>query len=937
MKPFLPALAVLGALLVSQGTAASPPAPLRPAPAPRREARPFEAQPVAPQPERSVLVLPPSAASALLPETRFPEEFEIPASSRDTSVPSPVEFLGYSPGDSLTPPESLQAYARAVAAKSRKVRVEGYGSTPEGRPLSLVFISSPANLARLEEFRQTLRTLASGSPGPDAARRLTTGMPAFVWVACSIHGDEPGGGEAGLALLHWLSASEDEAVASLLDRLVVILDPDANPDGRARHVAWWRTVAGSDPDEDPEGLENSSAWPDGRTNHNLFDLNRDWAWASQPETRARIKAFLLTPPQVYVDLHEMTPEASYFFPPDAEPVHPNVAPEIRKWVERFGRANAKAFDQRGWSYFVRESFDRFYPGYGDSWPSFHGAAGMTYEVAGGVGLSYRRKDSSLLTLKERVVKHFTSVRTTLETAASGREELLADFASFFRRPSKEGQKAFVVPAGQDPGRLRRLARLLTLQGISVETTAATVKNFPRTGQQVPEGSLVIDTFQPLGRFAETLLEPSAELSEDFLREERRRLLQEEPDHFFDVTAWSLPIAFGLEAFSTAEKERLGARKPFAEPARPASPNPTANYGWLLPGGDSSSLSAAGRLMERGIRIGVLTRESRLGERRFVAGSFLIRKENNSPAVSDIIWQAAKEAQAEVVPLNGAWTDGGAAFGSRSVVPLKTRKVLVLGGEGVNSNGFGSVLLSLREHLGIRPMRRTPSTLADGDLSGVRVIIVPHGSGAFQRELEREETASRLRRFVEEGGIVIGIRGGAEILREKPLSLSSVKAWEPARKDSEGPEVSTAETQKKPPAKTAPSQESTDPVVAALESHLSQRVLAIPGAALRTEGLLSHPLLYGLASAPPFLVSGGRAPLPLASPLSNVLRVKGKDPLASGFAWKEALEPWTGAPLVQIEEVGKGRVISFSADPVFRGVWAGSEIVFLNAVLFSDLL
>jgi hypothetical protein len=901
------------------------------------------AQPQSPQPfsqakslGNGVIAISPLPANPVFSAGGFPYEFDLPAEAVDESVPTPAQVIGHRPGESLTSPEEIVAYARAVALKSRRVKLETYGTTPEGRPLSLLYISSSANIARLEELRQSLRLIASGSPSAEAARKLTESMPGIVWIACSVHGDEPAGGEAGLALLYWLTASRQESVKALLERLVVILDPDANPDGRARHVSWWRATTTPVPDEDPDGVENSPAWPDGRTNHNLFDLNRDWAWATQPETEARIKAFRATPPQVYVDLHEMNPEASYFFPPDAEPIHPNLGPEIKKWLDTFGKANARAFDQRGWSYFVRESFDRFYPGYGDSWPSFHGAVGMTFEVGGSGGAAYRRRDGSLLTLKERVVKHFTAARTTLETAAAHREDLQQDFATFFRRAVREGKKAFVVPAGQDPARLRRLARLLAIQGIAVEQTSGAVRNFPKAGQILPEGSLVIDTAQPLGRFAETLLEPTAKLSDDFIREERRRLLQEEPDHFFDVTAWSLPIAFGLESFSTSEKERLSPKKSWQElkPDTAASELPT--YGWVIPAGDSAGLKAAGILLSQGVRVSVTTLEAKLADRRFGPGSFLIRRENNDLAIAGFVAKAAQMSEAEFVPLSGAWTDAGVAFGSRSVVPLKSPKVVVLGGEDVSSYGYGAVLFTLRERLGIRPLRRSPQSLGSGDLAGVRVIIIPHGTGVFERELLREEIGQRLHRFVEEGGVLIGIRNGAEILREKPISLSEVKPWEPKREPEPGEETSGTKPAKAE-AKPSPAPESSDPVMAALEKHLPQRTLALPGAALKTEGLLSHPLLYGLVSPPPFLVSDGKPPLPLAQPLANVLKVTAKDPLASGFAWKEALEPWTGAPLVQVEEVGRGKVISFAADPVFRGIWAGPEIVFLNAVLFAGAL
>ncbi len=861
----------------------------------------------------------------------FPFSFDFPNEARDETVPTPQTALGYPLGHALTSSESVSAYVKSLAAKSRRIRLESYGTTPEGRELLLAFVSTPANLARLSEIRKNMETLSSGTPDPAAAQKLAAGLPAVIWIACSIHGDEPAGSEAGMALLYWLAASRQPETENLLQNLVIIIDPNANPDGKALHAAWWRSVAGTEPDPDPLGVENTPRWPDGRTNHNGFDLNRDWAWATQPETRARIMAFRNTQPQVYIDLHEMNPENSYFFPPDAEPVNVHVAPEIRKWLDVFGRANARAFDERGWSYFVREVFDRFYPGYGDSWPSFHGAVGMTFETGGSSGLAYRRKDGTVLTFKERIVKHFTAARTALFTAAENRNHLLLDFAAYFRNSVREGKRVYVIPAGQDPARLRRMARLLTLQGIRVEKSTAAEKGIPAASSVLPEGSLIVDTAQPFGRFAETLLEPAAELSERFIQEERKRLLREEPDRFFDVTAWSLPIAFGLESFSVTERQRLPQRTAWVDtpPAVPSSPFGASRFGWLFPGLDSASRLAAGRLLERGIKVSVTTVDARIGSTPVPPGSFLVKRNSNSPQIEAEIKTVARESEAEPIPLASAWTDEGPALGSRTVIALEKPRVAVLLESGASIYSAGAILDSLGNRLGIRAQRRRPGSIADGGLKDVNVLILPHAAEEFAHLMLQEDTANGLRRFVEGGGVVIGIRGSAQILREKPLQLSSSKPWEPAKK----PEVSV---EKPETPRTRPGE---PPDSADLESarNLDQQALSIPGAALKTKAVSGHPLLFGTAFVPNFLVSEGRTLTPLTQPRANVVSVATKDPLASGFAWKEALEQWTGAPLVQVEEVGKGKVVSFASDPVFRGIWAGTEIVFLNAVLLLPSL
>lgn len=873
----------------------------------------------------------------------------LPALLRDAAVPLPGAFLGHRLGERYTAPEAIAAYVRAVALASPRVKVETYGTTAEGRELLLATVTSPANHERLSSVRAALVRLASAEASAEEARTLAAATPAVVWIACGVHGDETSGPEAGLALLYWLAASREDLAAKILEETVVVLDPCVNPDGRARHVGWWRSVAGSVPDEDPWSLEQEPPWPGGRTDHDGFDLNRDWAFSARLQTRARIAAFRATPPQVYVDLHEMGSESSYFFPPPAEPLHAHLPPQTRKWLGVFGRANARAFDARGWSFFVREFFDLFYPGYGDSWPSFQGAIGMTYEAAGATGLAYRRKDGTVLTLKERAVKHLVALRATLETALAHRRELVEDFAAAFRDTAREGKKLFVVPADQDPTRLRRLVEVLTLQGIRVERTKAPLQGL-RPGAAVPPGSVVVDSAQPLGRLAQALLEPSAVLPAEFVREERERLLREEHDRFYDVTAWALPTAFGLEAIVTTDRARLAAgREPWVAPSTPPFPREDSGYGWLFSGGDSASRGAAARLLRAGVRVWVTAEPASVSGRAFPAGTFLVRREGNGPGVEAAVAKAASEASARAFGTASAWTEAGPSLGSNTVRPLAAPRVVLLTGDGTDPSSVGALALALRNSLGVPPILRRASSLAEADLRGVTALVVPHGGRRLARDLHREESAGTLRRFVEGGGVLVGIRGGAEALRQKPLSLSEVKAWEAPKAEPDEPGRPSAPK----PGPTAPLAGAAKPVASAragadaeatpaadaateedaeLVKDLDRRPLGLPGAALRAKAFPEHVLLWGLGRTPDFLVTDGKPPRRLPEANANVVSVVSAQPLASGFAWKEALDRWTGAPLVQMESVGDGKVVSFAADPVFRGTWLGTEGILLNAVL-----
>ncbi len=859
---------------------------------------------------------------------------------RDPKVPPPVAVLGHRIGDALTTHDALVRYVNALQAASPRVSAVSYGTTPEGRALLRVAVSSPENLARLDAIAAGLKSL--GDPrgtSREAARAIVERSPAVVWIACGIHGNETAGPEACAALLYTLAASREPGIEELLSSLVVVIDPCANPDGHERHVAFWRSVAGDEPDSDPYALENDPPWPSGRTNHFGVDLNRDWAWATQPETRARLAALRALPPQVYVDIHEMGPDQSYFFPPPAEPVHPRVPETTRTWIETFGKANAEAFDARGWSFFNRETFDLFYPAYGDSWPSFRGMVGMTYEVGGKGGLAHRRKDGRVVTLKERSLKHWTALRTTLRTVAANRARILADYEGFFRSGTGEGHRVFVLPGGQDRTRLASLASLLALQDVEVGVTTRPLPNVPSKGATLPAGSLVVDTAQAHGRFAEVVLESQASLAPQFLEEERRRLLVEEDERFYDVTAWSLPVAFGLTAHA------LPAGTPLAGAVAPWKPEETGSsaggrYGWLLPGSDAASRRVAATLAASGVRVSVTTRDARAGALAAPAGSYVVRSEGNEEIqdLSGLVLRTVSGASGRAFPLDSAATDEGPSFGSSSLLPLKRPRVVLLSGDGADPANVAFLRLALENGLGIRPTLRRAESLAAGRFEGVTALVVPHGNARFQRALLGEKAAASLRRFVDGGGVLVAIRGGAEALREKPLDLSKVTAWEPppAPGEDEDPDLpeSEAPTAHAPRATPEPPPASPE---AALERDLERRPLPIPGAALRTQALPGHPLLFGLAASPAFLVVDGEPPQRLPEARANVVTVAPDDPLLSGFGWKEALERWKGAAVVQLEESGQGRVVTFAADPVFRGVWHGSETVFLNAVLIGPSL
>ncbi|HEX9001755.1 MAG TPA: M14 metallopeptidase family protein, partial [Blastocatellia bacterium] len=324
-----------------------------------------------------------------------------PGTRYDAKIPSLKQVTGYDFAERVTPPEEIIRYLKALhEAAPDRTKLVKYAETWEKRELYALIVASPERIRQLDQIKANLKQLANPSASTDVAR-LARELPVVVALVHGVHGNEISSGEAAMAEAWHLLAAQGDATVDLIRReALVIIDPMQNPDGRARFVFQNLLGQAMTPDADPASAEHDEPWPGGRSNHYLFDLNRDWFAQNHPESQGRVKLLLEWQPQVVVDLHEMGGESTYYFPPTAEPPNPHMTDGQKNWVNIFGQANAARFDERGFAYFNREVFDAFYPGYGVSWPMAQGAIGMTFEKGSARGLVYRRSNGDLLTYRD---------------------------------------------------------------------------------------------------------------------------------------------------------------------------------------------------------------------------------------------------------------------------------------------------------------------------------------------------------------------------------------------------------------------------------------------------------------------------------------------------------------------------------------------------------
>lgn len=823
------------------------------------------------------------------------------------AVPSPAEVLGYDLGERFTEHAGIVRYFEVLEAASPRVEVRHYGNSVEGRPLLQVVIAREEHLARLDQILELNRELADPDTPEGRAREIAAANPAVVYFSYGVHGNESSSGEAALWTA-WDLATDAESVAGVLDSVVVIIDPAVNPDGRDRYVNWYRQAKGVKANSSPEAREHFEPWPGGRYNHYLFDLNRDWAWLSQPETRARLATWNSWMPQVHVDFHEMSWLSSYFFFPAAKPVNPIYPEHTLKWGLRIGEGNARTFDEHGWLYFTGESYDLFYPGYGDSWPSLLGAIGMTYEQAGGgrAGLAIDRPDGTTLTLWDRATHHRTAGHATLRTVMAGKSELLLDYAGFHRSVGQGEPDVLLVP-GDDPSRVEALVELLRGQGIRVERAgrAFRTNTTPYDGfasrREFPAGTYRVPARQTHGRLATTLLQPETVLEATFS---------------YDVSAWSLPFAYGVEAHR-ADRVPDAGWQPVEETilvaSEPAPSKAGEPYGYLVAPSFSAWPSLV-RFLEAGGRGVVLDQPVQVDGKAWPVGTIFLSRFLNDD-LSGRIEEAGLAASATAVA-SGLTTEG-ADLGTNNAYRLEMPRVAVVSGDGVYPTSYGAHWFFLEQTLGL-PFDAVPSDrVATADLGRYDVIVLPDmGAAALDaRGLER------LKSWVREGGTLVGVAGGARIAA---VQVADMELRNPENADEADEDAAIARALRGREAR-----------------ELERWEEGVPGTILSVHLDSAHPLAFGAGvDGDPkrmyVLHTGGRTYEPDENSEAVAYFPDGLDKV-SGVISHRNLERLAQSSWLTTRRVGRGRVILFADDPVFRHFWYAGFQVYTNALLIGPRL
>ena len=881
-------------------------------------------------------------AAAMLATSVNAEAFDFwPGAVYDRSVPTIEAVTGHAPGERITWHADVIRYFDALAeAHPDRVAVYRYAESWEGRELIYAVISSPGNMARIDDIKTGMQQLRNaGSTSSQAAGQIIRSQPAVTWLAYGVHGNEISSTDAAmLTAYHLLAAENDERVDAILENTIVVIDPMQNPDGRDRFIHHFEMAEGLVPDSDRLSAEHDEPWPGGRTNHYLFDMNRDWFILSQPETRGRVAALQEWFPVAFVDAHEMGSDSTYYFAPEAVPYNPHLAANQRASLELFGRTNARWFDHFGIDYFTREVYDAFYPGYGASWPSYFGSIAMTYEQASTRGLVYRQYHGKEVTYASTVRNQFVASLGTAETVANNREKFLREFYDYQVSAIEEGAngdiRSYVVPAQDDQAGANMLAGLLVQQGVDVGVADAA---FRACGNSYTAGSYVINLAQPAKRLIRTLLDTEVPMDADFVAEQERRRAKDMGDQIYDVTAWSMPLLMNLQVDACNRAVTVATRPASSETVAPGEVSGgEASVAYLVPWGEATAARFLANALRGGMKIKSTDLEFTHDGRRYPTGTLVIDVADHDGSLHEEVRTLAASTGANVVAVDDGWVTDGPNFGSGNVVVHNAPKVAIAWDEPASRYSPGNTRYVIERVFDYPVTAIRSDRLATADLDRYQVLILPATGEIGYAETLGDDGVQNLKNWVASGGVLIGLGTANRFLADPKVDLISI------RRENAVVENEEDESGDKKP--SGDDDEEPEPTVAGtyLTSAEDYRSAIAPesespdvqdGIFARADVDPDHWLGAGVASTINVLYRGTDIYTPIRLDTgTNVARFQSAESLlASGYMWEENRKQLAYKPFAAVQKSGAGFVIAFTVDPNIRAYQTGLHVIFMNAI------
>jgi len=820
------------------------------------------------------------------------------------SVKSPDEFLGYELGTQFTYHHKAVEYFKYIADNSPLAEYREYGSTYEGRPLVVCFVSNKENLVNLEEFRKNNLIKTGLLKGEFTGKQIP-----IIWLAYNVHGNEAVGMEAAMKTLYKLVSDSTHTVSEYLKGSIIVIDPCQNPDGHDLYTGRYRSSMNYVPDPDGQSYEHNQGWPGARSNHYMFDLNRDWTWQTQGETQQRLSLYKQFMPQVYADFHEMGPESTFFFAPAADPWHDALTPWQHEFHKLMGSGNAAMFNEKYKLYFTKENFDLFYPSYGDTWPLFNGAMGFTFEQGGGgaSGLAYKQESGDTLTLKERIDGHFTASMATIKVSYDNREKLVSEFNKYFEENENKPlsiYKSVIIKGSNEKSNIGSLLQLFDRNQIRYSYSGSIGKKFKgfdyvsnKDGEvTIEKGDILISAYQPESRLLGVLFEPDSRSTDSIT---------------YDLTAWSLPYVYNLKAF--AVNERISTDTGKVEQKKIINEVGKNNvYAYVVNYSGFDELKFIAALYNKKIKLRYSLKPFTLNGVSFNRGSIIIARGDNKNLKGDfdqIITKTANECQVKVIPSATGLVDTGKDFGSGYSPLMKSRSVAMYCGDGTSSTGVGEIWYFFERELNYPVTLINTSNAATADLSDYDILILTSANYSKLKDTILD--------YIKRGGRVIALENAISIFAgEKTTSLA--KSIE-----TKSDELKVSEKKVK----------SDDTTLLKRYEYENDRRYSLSdrsaGSIYKVKIDDTHPYSFGLGKE--WFIMKRTAGYPFLKTGSNIGYILDKEPIAgfAGFKYKDKIK---STLVIGSEKIGSGEVIYITDNPYFRAFWKSGRVLLGNTIL-----
>ncbi|GGI57221.1 M14 family zinc carboxypeptidase [Winogradskyella haliclonae] len=800
----------------------------------------------------------------------------------NSEIPTPKSIIGHEVGEWHITHDKLVQYMYALADASDRIIIENRGKTFEDRPLLLLKITSPNNHSNIEAIQKS---------HIDATKtdNISTDRPIVVYQGFSIHGNEPSGSNAALAVAYYLAAAQGPKINELLNNTVILFDPSFNPDGLQRFAYWANTNRSQNLNPDPNDREYSEIWPGGRTNHYWFDMNRDWLPVQLPESRARIKTFHEWMPNILTDHHEMGTNSSFFFQPGipsrTHPLTPKLNQALTKQIATY---HAKALDKIGSLYYSEESFDDFYYGKGSTFPDINGGIGILFEQASSRG-HIQESVNGILTFPFTIRNQFTAALSTLEAANAMRTDILNYQANFFKNArnegNKEGNKAIVFGDEKDAARTYHMAEILKRHNIKFHDID---DNFEVDGKQFKKGySYIVPKNQNNTRLINAMFEKRTTFQDSL---------------FYDISAWSFPLAFNLDyaETSTAKAGAVVTDLKF----RNGGANSKSNYAYLTEWNEYYTPKFLYALLRKGIRAKVSQKQFNANGKSYDYGTLMIPVQNQKLSASQLHTFLDKLAQESHLTLDTVSTglNDGIDLGSNNFRPLEVPKIALLVGDGMTSYDAGEIWHLLDTRYNIPVTKLDTKNFSRANISRYNTIIMVNGSGLD------EGNTKKLQSWIRDGGTLIGYRRALNYINDKKLLKIEFK-------------------KPKLVAKNITREQRSD----------FRGAQVIGGAIFEAEIDRSHPINFGYNNSTlPMFRNTTLFVKPNKNSYDNPIQYS-KNPLLSGYISKQNLDSISGTVPLKIGNYGRGNVVAFTDNTNFRAFWYGTNKLLMNAIFFREEL